>query len=817
MKLISNILVPLALTAALGVSAAVRGPWARPGAPSETSVADTVIYPRDAYKLRRNLQLSEISVVDTSSAGGEFADSLEAAPLPTALSPRDSLKALLDTALWSKIDSIYLADSTRRAKEKFDAWYNSLPPKERKAYDREKKAERKLAVRDSLDKIKESEKAVRDSIFEAKPRILETYALPDSMKYKRIISWKVDQDFHNLDISIPDTSYNYWFNDYPFLRKDVNASWLGVAGSAVQYYDARLRKSEEGVEFYNAQEAWSISPRTAKQYNSKTPYTELAYFGTLLAGDLKESDNLHIFTTQNILPELNFSILFDRFGGKGILAHEETANKTFAVQTNYLGKKYSAHAGYIRNAINRDENGGVRDNKMVSDTTLDAREIAVNLASASSRVVKNSYYLDHQLRIPFDFINRIKAKRDTSFKYNPDSLNLDITTAYLGHSFEFTNYSRVYKDQISDDYGRAFYRNQFFHDPNKSNDSLGVSKLDNKIFLRLQPWSSQAIVSRLDIGVGDINKSYFDSTSVRPTRHNENSFYIYGGAQGQLRNNFYWDAKARFTLLGAEAGDLGIEANARLQLFPFRRARTSPLTFKAHFETTLQEPNYYQKRMNANHFRWDNEFSKISTTEASAELDIPRWRLNLKAGYTLLANNIYYDYEGIIRQNSQAMSLISASLRKEFVLGPLHLDNRVLFQYSSNQSVVPVPTLALNLRYFIEFVVQRDELRRNVMVMQIGANGFYNTKWHSPAWNPNLGVFYNQTENLYNNGPYLDLFVNVQWKRACIFIKYQNFGNGWPMQKRDYFSADHYLVTQSGMQGLKLGIYWPFYTQPAGR
>ena len=163
------------------------------------------------------------------------------------------------------------------------------------------------------------------------------------------------------------------------------------------------------------------------------------------------------------------------------------------------------------------------------------------------------------------------------------------------------------------------------------------------------------------------------------------------------------------------------------------------------------------------------------------------------------------------------MSLISASLRKEFVLGPLHLDNRVLFQYSSNQSVVPVPTLALNLRYFIEFVVQRDELRRNVMVMQIGANGFYNTKWHSPAWNPNLGVFYNQTENLYNNGPYLDLFVNVQWKRACIFIKYQNFGNGWPMQKRDYFSADHYLVTQSGMQGLKLGIYWPFYTQPAGR
>ena len=124
----------------------------------------------------------------------------------------------------------------------------------------------------------------------------------------------------------------------------------------------------------------------------------------------------------------------------------------------------------------------------------------------------------------------------------------------------------------------------------------------------------------------------------------------------------------------------------------------------------------------------------------------------------------------------------------------------------------------LNLRYYFEFVVQKDASKtRDIMTMQIGANAFYNSKWNSPSWNPNLGVFYNQTERLYNNGPYFDAFINIQWKRACIFLKYQNAGGGWPMKKFDYFSSDNRIVTTNGMDGFKIGIYWPFYAQPTGR
>ena len=816
MKLLSRIWFPAAVLAFASAGAVDFGSsrLMSSGMPEAYDFADTVIYDPFAY---RSGPVTDSSLLD-------FADSLEEEEvldlhdsLADRLSPRDSLKALLDSSLWDKLDSIYIADSIAKAKAKFEAWYNSLTPKERRKYDAEQRMNLKAARADSLRLAKEERQNIRDSIIAETPRILETYAIPDSMQYKRIISWTVDQDFHKMDVGIPDTSFNYRFYDLPFQRNDVNASWLGVSGSAVQYYDYFNRKSNERVDFYDAYESWSFSPGTLPHYNTKTPYTELGYFGTLLAGDDKESDNLHIFTTQNITPEFNFSLLYDRYGGAGILENEETVNKTTVVQANYLGKKYTMHAGYIYNMVSRDENGGINDLTWIRDTTVDGRDIRVNLTNAHSRIKKNTVFLDQQLRIPFNFIMKMRAKKDSTLTFDSDSMRRDITTAYIGHSSEFSTYTRTYTDNISDDIGREFYNNVFNYNDVQSADSMRVMKLDNKFFIRLQPWSSEGVVSKLDVGVGDVLRTYFDSTSVRPQNHTENSFYIYAGAEGQLRNSFFWDAKAKYTLLGHDFGDFEISANGRYNFYPFRRERKSPVSVGVHFESTLLEPTWYQQHINANHFKWDNEFGKISNTSVLGTVDIPRWKLNARVGYALLANNIWYDNEGIIRQNQQAMSVLNASLRKEFVLGPLHLDNKLLFQLSSNQDVLPLPKLALNLKYYLQFVVQRDETKtNNIMVMQIGANAFYNTPWHSPAWNPNLGVFHNQTENLYTNGPYFDIFVNVQWKRATIFIKYQNAGGGWPMDKFDYFSANRYIVTKNGMEGLKLGIYWPFYAQPRG-
>jgi hypothetical protein len=119
---------------------------------------------------------------------------------------------------------------------------------------------------------------------------------------------------------------------------------------------------------------------------------------------------------------------------------------------------------------------------------------------------------------------------------------------------------------------------------------------------------------------------------------------------------------------------------------------------------------------------------------------------------------------------------------------------------------MPLPLVALNLRYYLQF-----DVVKNAMQMQIGANAWYTTKWYAPAYNPVIGVFHNQEKEKYGNCPYIDVFANVQWKRVSLFVKAENMNMGWPMKKSDYFTADGYIRTQ---RAFKFGITWPFWTLP---
>ncbi len=703
----------------------------------------------------------------------------------------DSTGAIFNFEERHKLDSTYYADSVARAKAAFEAWYNSLSKEERKKYDFEQKELRKKAERDSLDRIKAEKQAVRDSIRENTPRILDTYAIPDTMHFKRIIAWTEDRDFGQLNTFVPDTGCNYHFNDYKFLREDVNASWLGVAGSPVQNYNFLGRKNT-GVSFYDPYEAWTFNPETFVQYNSKTPHTELAYYGTLLAGDEKESDNIHIFSTQNITPELNFHVLYDKWGGGGMLINEKVKNKTAAAGINYLGKRYLANAGIIHNKVEMGENGGIVDIGEIRDTTIEIREVKVAMTQAASTTKKFTAYADQQLRIPFDFINTWRSRRDSTFV--PDS-SADVTTAFIGHAIEYSKFQR-----------------QFVNGTDA--DSLGQTRFDNKIYLRLQPWSADGLISKIDVGLGDYVHGYHKVTAADTSRVHENSLYTYAGARGQFTDNARWDAKAHLVFAGADAGNMDLSAGASMEFYPFRRARRSPVALSARFSESLIGPSYYQRHLYSTVnplMRWDNNFSKTSTTKIEGSLQIPYWKLEAKAGYALVGNPVYYDTLGVVQQyNSNVISVLSAYVRKEFVIANfLHLDNRILAQFSSNQDVIPLPNLALNLRYYIQFPVQPG-----VLDMQIGVNGWWNTKWYSPEWNYLTGTFHNQKEFAYNNGPYFDAFINMQWKQVTLFVKLQNVGEGWPMEQPDYFSSHKHIVTNGGGTGLKLGIWWPFYISP---
>ena len=273
----------------------------------------------------------------------------------------DSLKAEGDSLIWPRIDSLYLADSTAAAKAAWDKKWASMTKVERKRWTNENIKIPALRRRqDSILRRKDSLRHIKDSIIQNTPRILETSYLPDSLQYKRLVTWKHDRYYNSITLFEWDTTYNYHFYDYPFMREDVGATWLGMPGSAAQNYNWFLRDKETSTSYYKNLETWSYTPDNLPQFNTKTPYTELEYYGNLFSNQTVAADAFRVLTTQNILPSLNVTAEMKRYGGAGILKNEHTDNRNYFVSGNYLGKKYLAHGGFIYNHGTRTESGGAR-------------------------------------------------------------------------------------------------------------------------------------------------------------------------------------------------------------------------------------------------------------------------------------------------------------------------------------------------------------------------------------------------------------------------------------------------------------------------
>ena len=829
---------------------------------------------------------------DTVPKGGDSlntADSTVMLPDSTALLP-DSLLSGIDTT--GLADSTASADTASGTKE-YEPW------------------ELREMARDSARRVRDSLKGIRDSIRWSKPRVLETGFVPDSLYYKRILSWNTGPYINEYRHMHMDTTFNDWFTEYPFYKEDLDAVYLGTVGSAVQNVNFFRRRELDRFKAYAPYITYSHVPENMPFYNVKAPYTELAYWGTIFAFKDKEETNVRFLHTQNITPELNLAVLYQGWKALGMLENEKTVNNSLEVSANYLGRNYIAHAGLIHHNITRQENGGIQDSYMVRDTTVDAKTIAVNLQDAQNKLSRNTFFIDHSYNIHLESKSRrlrkameddsvlaaavdsivalrmqryaeavdaaveaarmpadtgvadstaVPALADSLMAQAADSLSVPADTAApalpplvdpvadsllrasvmdtllppsedeiytaladsllfgsagegpmlsVGHVGEVTRYYRYYTDNIAlnDEVGRNFYNNMFYINPTSSADSTRMLTIDNKLFFKLQPWARDAVISQISGGLGyQWNSIYAFNPDMFLTGNGNRSLhdlYVYAGARGQYRKYLNWGAQARYSFLGYWQNDFSVDADVDVSFYPFRD-KSEPIVLGGKFSTSLKEPDWFSQHYYSNHYVWDNDFGKTSTTKAEAFLDIPKWRLQASFSYGLLNNYLYNDTLGVIRQHGGLINVMSGYVRKDFKLWKFHLDNKILFQYSSNRDVLPLPMLTFHMRYYLEL-----EAVRNVLTVQIGADATMNTPYYAPAYNPALGTFQLQTRELIGYNPYIDVFLNMQWKRVNVFIKVINVGQGWP-DGGNMFSAYHYIRPY---RGFKVGIHWPFYIE----
>lgn len=635
---------------------------------------------------------------------------------------------------------------------------------------------------------------------------LESYYFNDSIRALPNFEWNVSRDYNTVKVMPIDTTLADWRLDYPFYRKGVGDMTIGSLGQASQPTNYFERPDEFDFTFTKPYYVYNYTTENVPFYNSKKPYMNMTYRES---GQKRyREEDFAITLAQNVNPSTGFNVNYKARGTKGKYDWSRTKNHNLSLAGSHTGKRYSVHAAYVNNIIEQRENGGVVGMWAITDTVFEMPSgVPMKLATAEAKnhYRNNAFFVKQAIAIPLQRV----TERDFSIA--------DLSAVYIGHTFEYNTWSKVYTDKYATFTNERGQRNEdgsyttttdvyykhWYINPTQTRDSISERRITNRLYVQAQPWNRNGVVGTIDGGIGlDLHTysqfSMGDYAAGKYGRDKRTSWFVYGGVNGKIRKYVDWGADAKFYPSGYRGGDLSIGANVVFRAF----VKGHALILSGRFRQESRTPGYWQQHLFSNHYVWNNHFGKENETRFEVRFEVPDFGIELAAWQGIFVDRVFYNAESLPQQHDGSLSVTSIYARKDFNIKGLHLNHRVLVQLSSNEVVAPVPLVSAFLSYYYEFWVKRDVLR-----LQIGFDGRFNTSYYAPGYNPALATFYNQREWKMGNYPYIDAFVTAKWKRMRIFLKYQHLNKGL-FGNDEYFTVAGYPLNP-GM--FKIGISWSFY------
>ena len=310
----------------------------------------------------------------------------------------------------------------------------------------------------------------------------------------------------------------------------------------------------------------------------------------------------------------------------------------------------------------------------------------------------------------------------------------------------------------------------------------------------------------------EITQTYGHPTSLL-ANYNENSVSIGGQINKTQGNTLHYNLLAETWVAGEDFGQLKIDFDTDINFKLF--GDTVTLKAKAYFYRL--HPTFYQRHYHAKHFWWDNNnLSKETRTRIEGLFSYRKTKTRLRIAIEEIQNYTYfstrYDMQEDKRINLSAginqygdnLNIMTAQLMQDFKLGPLHWDNVLTYQNSSNKDVLPLPALNIYTNLYLKFKIV------NELAVELGADAFYFTEYEAPDFCPQINQFAvqeNQASRVKLGGyPFVDIYANMHLKHARFFVMYShvNAGKG----NKNYFLVPHY--PQNGSI-LRMGVSWNFF------
>lgn len=180
---------------------------------------------------------------------------------------------------------------------------------------------------------------------------------------------------------------------------------------------------------------------------------------------------------------------------------------------------------------------------------------------------------------------------------------------------------------------------------------------------------------------------------------------------------------------------------------------------------------------------------------------MPKRNLSLGVQFENIDNYIYYDYEAKPAQYTGNIQVLAIDATINLKAWKFYWDNKLIYQLSSNEEILPLPDLALYSNLYFK------DLWFKVLTVQVGVSCRYTTAYYGNNYMPATGIFYLQNEVLIGNYPEMNVYANFHLKRMRFFVQYYHWNKGL-FGGNNYFSMPNYPINPGTFQ---FGLSWTFH------
>ena len=526
---------------------------------------------------------------------------------------------------------------------------------------------------------------------------------------------------------------------------------------------------------------------------------------TVLERNWNRNNNLHVFLTHR------FNLGFNR---KVKMSKEEIEARKFAMASQ---KENQAQKDLEEARRKAKREGREFDEKKFKKQTFsgrpnNARVVNTSVPTDSTSTKAPSERIAVNGKAAADSLRalEVKAAQDTMWMKN----EYVPVTSFI-HTIKFDTYRRIYQAYETP---KDFYADTF----NPAGNYPGDSIYDKTTHYRVQntfaisllegfnKWAKAGLKAFV---TSDLRHFTLPTETEIAKAYNEHNLSIGAQLIKSQGKTLHYDATLETWLTGKDAGQMKIDADADVNFALF--GDTVRLQASGFFHRL--NPTFYYRHYHSKHFWWDNDdMSKIIHTRIEGKFGYEKTKTTVRVAFDNIKNHTFFamgynvteDYGRTgntlsVVQKSGAISLLTLELQQKLKLGPLHWDNVITYQKSSDDMALPVPDLNIYTNLFLRFKIAR------VLKCDFGADARFFTKYYAPDYSPALGQYAVQTgdnRTEVGNYPIVNVYANFHLQRTRFFVmmSHINAGQGKP----DYFLAPHYPLNQ---RIFRFGVSWNFY------